>query len=42
MTPSGGVQTAHGLAGLLGLAVLLVLLFHFIGFRAIFVAGRGA
>jgi hypothetical protein len=37
---NGGVQTAHGLAGLIGLAVLLILLFHFMGFRTVFTVGR--
>lgn len=39
---TGGIATAHGLAGLVLLALAVVLLFHFIGFRAIFVAGRPA
>lgn len=37
----GGIQTAHGLAGLVALALLLVIVFHFAGFRFIFTAGRG-
>ena len=36
------IATAHGLAGLVALALALILLFHFVGFRAVFVAGRGA
>ena len=34
------LQTAHGLAGLVALALLVVLLFHFIGLRVVFAAGR--
>lgn len=37
---SDGIRTAHGLAGLLALAALLVLIFHFAGFRAIVTVGR--
>ena len=40
MNPQQGIQTAHGLAGLVALAVLLVLVMHFVGFRVIFAAGR--
>jgi hypothetical protein len=42
MTPGQtGVQTSSGLAGLIILALLLLLVFHFVGFRVLFTAGRG-
>lgn len=42
MQGQGGIETAHGVAGFLALCVLLLLLFHFAGFRAIVTVGRGA
>ena len=36
-----GIQTSHGLAGFLALMLLLVVLAHFVGFRAIVTVGRG-
>ena len=38
---SGGIDTNKGVAGFLFLAALLILLFHFVGFRAIVTVGRG-
>ena len=41
MNPSD-LTTAHYLASLIVLAVAVILLFHFIGFRVVFSAGRPA
>lgn len=35
-----GISTSSGLAGWLTLIVLLLVLFHFVGFRAMFTAGK--
>lgn len=40
MPNATGIQTAHGLAGLIGLVVLMILAFHFMGFRIVFTVGR--
>jgi len=41
-TQTVGITTSSGLAFWLFLCVALLFLFHFVGFRAIFTAGRSA
>ena len=41
-TQSVGVTTSSGVGGWVLICVALLILFHFVGFRAIFTAGRSA
>ena len=42
MNGGNPISTAHGIAGLVVLALFLILLAHFVGVRVIFAAGRPA